>query len=49
MLSKRFAFSGYVINLDIYDVIKYYLKENKDRLYRQNGSRWLKEGNAASR
>lgn len=44
MLSKLFAFSGYVVKLDIYDV-KRYLKANKRRLYGQNGILWVKERN----
>lgn len=43
MLSKLFAFSGYVVKLDIYDVTKHYLKANKHKLYRQNGILWIKE------
>lgn len=46
MLSKLFTFSGYVVQIDIDDVIKHYLKANQYRLYRQNGILWVKERNA---
>lgn len=45
-LSKLFAFSEYVVKLDIYDIIKHYLKANKRRLYRQNGILWVKKDNS---
>lgn len=48
-LSKLFAVSVYVVKLDIYDIIKHYLKANKRRLYRQNGILWVKERNTTHR